>query len=138
MAHWEVTGARLSLLVVACPRFPTQKLCPMSAYSNERDNAAGAIPVYIVATPIRNLNPPNEQDNVQGAIPIQMVAPSTSPTAGAIPVRVVGDTSSGPWPSDQGQDAGAIPVYISASPKAMPVWDAGVEGRAVTSRRLLL
>jgi hypothetical protein len=94
-------------------------------YPNDRMNPAGAIPVYIVAQPTGGFNPspPNAQNNAQGAIPVNIVAAPTVPYAGAIPVRVVAAPGIGPtWPSDQGQDAGAIPVWSSTDPKAIPVW----------------
>lgn len=79
-------------------------------YPNARNNPAGAMPVYTVAGP--------------PGMPITLgVAPAT-PDAGPIPVRFV-TAPSGPGGSDQGLDANAIPVFISSSPKAMPVWDVG-------------
>jgi hypothetical protein len=90
-------------------------------YPNDRTNPAGAIPVYMVATPPPGPPWPNKQNN--GAIPVNFISVGTSAASGPIPVRIVANTGPGPeWPSDQGQDAGAIPVYNS--PAGMPVWDA--------------
>lgn len=101
-------------------------------YPNDRRNADGAIPVYIVAgpgIPDSSGRLPNIQNNANGAIPINMLAgPPTTPNSGAIPVRIVagpGTPVNGKFPSDQGQDAGAIPVYNSTASNAMPVWQAG-------------
>jgi hypothetical protein len=92
-------------------------------YPNDRRNGDGAIPVYTVATPQPGPPWPNKQNT--GAIPITIVAAPITANAGAIPVRFVVATGPGPnWPSDQGQDAGAIPVYNSVAANAMPVWDA--------------
>lgn len=74
-------------------------------YPNARNNAGGAIPVYMSAGP--------------KAMPIRIVA-ATGIAFGPIPVRVV--AGPGHPSSNQGSDAGAIPVVVSASPKAMPVW----------------
>jgi hypothetical protein len=94
---------------------------PAIKYPNDRTNRAGAIPVYIVATPPVGPPWPNKQNN--GAIPVSFGTAPTTPNSGAIPVRIVTNTGPGPeWPSDQGQDDGAIPVYNS--PAGMPVWDA--------------
>jgi hypothetical protein len=91
-------------------------------YPTARNNAAGAIPVYIVAAPPVNPFPPNAQTNILGAIPVTMVAAPVVPNAGAIPVRVVAGPGTPPFASDQAQNDGAIPVYLSVSVKAMPVW----------------
>jgi hypothetical protein len=91
-------------------------------YPNDRRNAAGAVPVYVVAPPT---NPPwpNAQNNPNGAIPVNFVAAPTTANAGAIPVRIVAGSGPGPkFPNDQGNDAGAIPVYDDAD--GMPVWAA--------------
>ncbi|HSY77768.1 MAG TPA: hypothetical protein VK890_12960, partial [Bacteroidia bacterium] len=94
----------------------------MPSYPNDRTNAAGAMPVYVVPPPVPGPPWPNKQNT--GGIPVNFTTAPTSPNSGAIPVRVVTGTGSGPsWPSDQGQDAGAIPVYND--PAGMPVWDAG-------------
>jgi hypothetical protein len=90
-------------------------------YSNDRRDATGAIPVYMVATPPAGPPWPNKQNN--GGIPVNFVPVGTEAASGPIPVRIVAGTGPGPtWPSDQGQDAGAIPVFNS--PAGMPVWDA--------------
>lgn len=98
----------------------------MTSYSNARNNPQGAVPVYIVAPPTPSTNPPNMQNNAQGAIPVNIIAQGSSPISGPIPVRVVAGPgtpdSKGRFPNDQGNNAGAIPVYQSISPKAMPVW----------------
>jgi hypothetical protein len=90
-------------------------------YPNDRTNAAGAMPVYVIPPPVPGPPWPNKQNT--GGIPVNFTTAPTSPNVGAIPVRVVTGTGAGPsWPSDQGQDAGAIPVYND--PAGMPVWDA--------------
>jgi hypothetical protein len=95
-------------------------------YSNDRRNAAGAIPVYIVPTPPIGPPWPNKQNN--GGIPVSFGAAPIAADSGPIPVRVVATGSApdaeGRWPNDQGQNAGAIPVYNS--PVGMPVWDVGI------------
>jgi hypothetical protein len=97
---------------------------PAIKYPNDRRDPAGAIPVYMVAAPPPGPPWPNKQNN--GAIPVSFGAAPITPNAGAIPVRIIATGSppdaAGEWPSDQGQDAGAIPVYNS--PAGMPVWDA--------------
>lgn len=79
-------------------------------YPNDRTNPEGAIPVFIVGGP------------VGGAIPINIFAGPVGVNSGPVPIRVV----AGPGlagGSDQGIDANAIPVYESAAPNAMPVWN---------------
>jgi hypothetical protein len=78
-------------------------------YPNSRDNPAGALPVYLSASP--------------KAMLITMGAQPTVPDAGAIPVRFVTAPTNPPYPNDQGNDTSAIPVVVSASLKAIPVWD---------------
>jgi hypothetical protein len=79
-------------------------------YPTARDDPAGAIPVYIVAAPDGK------------AIPVNfLVGAPVGPDFGPIPVRVVLGAGSGG--SDQGNDASAIPVYLSTAADAMPVWD---------------
>lgn len=97
-------------------------------YPNNRNSAAGAIPVYIVAPPTPDSQGrfPNFQNNPNAAIPVNFVAAPMTPNAGAIPVRIVAGPGSGPkFPNDQGVDTGAIPVYDSGSLKAMLVWQVG-------------
>jgi hypothetical protein len=90
-------------------------------YPNARNNPAGAVPVYIVTAPTPG--PPWPSNQITGGIPVIFGTAPTTPNAGAIPVRVVAGTGPGPkWPSDQGQDAGAIPVFNSVAANAMPVW----------------
>jgi hypothetical protein len=90
-------------------------------YPNACANAAGAIPVYVVATPAVNYDPPNYQGNILGAIPVNVTTISANPNA--IPINIVAT----PTPSggnDQGVITNAIPVYYSSANNAMPVWNA--------------
>ena len=80
-------------------------------YPNDRTNAAGAIPVYVVAGP------------GGGAIPVNFMAGAGSPASGPVPVYVTGGPGTPPIGSDQGNPNNAIPVYISGAGDAMPVWD---------------
>jgi hypothetical protein len=80
------------------------------AYPNDRSNPNAAIPVYIVAGPIGK------------AIPVNfLVGAPVGPDFGPFPVRVA--LAGGGGGTDQGVDANAIPVYLSTSANAMPVWD---------------
>jgi hypothetical protein len=93
-------------------------------YPNDRRNAAGAIPVYMVPTPPVGPPWPNKQNT--GGIPVFFTVAPIAADSGPIPVRVVAGGSApdaeGRWPNNQGLGAGAIPVYNS--PNGMPVWDA--------------
>jgi hypothetical protein len=95
-------------------------------YPNDRRNSVGAIPVYMVPTPSPGPPWPNKQNN--GGMPVFFTSAPTAADSGAIPVRVVATggapDAEGRWPNDQGQNAGAIPVYNS--PVGMPVWDVGI------------
>jgi hypothetical protein len=89
-------------------------------YPNTCANAAGAIPVYVVATPPVNYDPPNTTENIAGAIPINMTTLVLHPNA--IPVNVVSSpTTNG---NDQGVITNAIPVYASTTANAMWTWNA--------------
>lgn len=79
----------------------------MTSYPNARNNAAGAIPVYLSSSP--------------KAMPIVISTEPANAYSGAIPVRMVA-APSGPGGTDQGVDANAIPVVESTAPNAMPVW----------------
>jgi hypothetical protein len=91
-------------------------------YPNDRRNPAGAIPVYMVATPPVGPPWPNKQNN--GGIPVNFVPVGNAAANGPIPVRVVATggapDAEGRWPNDQAIVSGAIPVYNS--PAGMPVW----------------
>jgi hypothetical protein len=91
-------------------------------FPNDRRNAAGAIPVYIVPPPLVGPPWPNKQNN--GAIPVNFVGPPIIPNGGAIPVYISPGAGPGPkWPNNQNNPLGAMPVYNS--PGGMPVWDVG-------------
>jgi hypothetical protein len=85
----------------------------VTSYPNDRNNPAGAIPVYIVAGPGGK------------AIPVNFLAGGATggSNSGPIPVYVVAGAGAPPFGSDQGNPNNAIPVYISGAPNAMPVWD---------------
>ena len=89
-------------------------------YPNDRRNPEGAIPVYIVAAPVKPPWP-NNRGNSAAAIPIIFGAQPVSPNVGPIPVRVVAGAGTAPFGSDQGIDNNAIPVYESTAANAMPV-----------------
>lgn len=80
-------------------------------YPNARSNPAGSIPVYLSSDP--------------KAVPIVMSAEPPTDATGPIPVRFVAAPAPGSTSTDQGSDAGALPVVISSAPNAMPVWDIG-------------
>jgi hypothetical protein len=82
-------------------------------YPNDRNNPAGAIPVYLVGGPGGK------------AIPVNFVAGGATggPASGPIPVYVTAGPGTPPFGTDQGNPNNAIPVYISGAPNAMPVWD---------------
>ena len=54
-----------------------------------------------------------------------MSAEPPTDATGPIPVRFVAAPAPGSTSTDQGSDAGALPVVISSTPNAMPVWDIG-------------
>jgi hypothetical protein len=85
----------------------------VTAYPNDRNNPAGAIPVYLVGGPGGK------------AIPVNFIAGGATggPASGPIPVYVTAGPGIPPFGTDQGNPNNAIPVYISGAPNAMPVWD---------------
>ena len=97
-------------------------------YPSANTNAAASIHVYVVGTQVLDYNPPNTQDNAAGAIPINLTTLDAFPDA--IPIRIVAGAGSGPFGSDQGNDANAIPVFYSDRWDSMPVWNAGIVGES--------
>ena len=81
----------------------------MTGYPNDRTNPAGAIPVYLSVAP--------------NAMPIVMSIEPVTPIAGAIPVYFASGIGTPPIGNDQGISNNAIPVVLSESSKAMPVWE---------------
>jgi hypothetical protein len=83
----------------------------LTAYPNDRNNSAGAIPVYLVSGP--------------PGMPVNFLAGGASggPADGPVPVYVVGGPGVPPIGNDQGNPNNAVPVFISGAPNAMPVWD---------------
>jgi hypothetical protein len=101
-------------------------------YPTDRTNPGGAIPVYICPTPPLIPNPPNNKDLPAGAVPVSFVAAGNSLDSGPIPVRTT--TNPGPpfpWPSDQGQNRAAIPVYDS--PIGVQVWITNAVGSPIVN-----
>jgi hypothetical protein len=96
--------------------------------STDRNNPAGAIPVYIVsAPPLSNIHP-SDNRNPLAAMPVYFVArPTLAPdypngqgnAQGAIPVRVV-SAPTGPPSWIQTGNTGAIPVYDAGGVQPPP------------------